>query len=66
MTPDEYRGKLRSFGLTRAKPSYGGAMLYQDREGQFVNIPDPETLTEREREDFLELLQAREGYSDPH
>jgi hypothetical protein len=66
VTADEYRGKLRGFGLTPAKPAYEGAQLYQDRDRQFVLIPDPETLSEVERVDFIELIKGREGYSDPN
>ena len=65
MTIDEYKACLQAWGLTRRKPSYEGATLYEDRDGQFTTIPDPETLTAEERHDFLVyVLKVRLGINN--
>lgn len=58
MTADEYRECIRAMGLTPRRPSYSDATIHQDRDGGFVNVPDPETLSEMEREDVLAFIRA--------
>jgi hypothetical protein len=38
-------------------------MIYQDRDGEFVHVPNPDPMTPQQREAFLELLMERGGYS---
>lgn len=64
MTPEEYRAIVRAIGLTPAKPSYEGATLHVDREGQFTSIPDPETLKPDERAGMIAFIKARLGISE--
>lgn len=64
MTIAEYYACLKAWGLTRRKASYEGASLYEDRDGQFTTIPDAESLSPEEREDFLEIVKTRMGIVD--
>lgn len=64
MTVAEYYACLRALGLTKRKPSYEGASLYEDRDGDFTTVPDAESLSAEERVDVLDLLKARMGITD--
>ena len=61
MTADEYRGAIRAMGLTAVKPAYDGGTLYEDRDGQFHTLPNPENLSATERKDLLELRRTMLG-----
>lgn len=50
-------------GLTPIKPSYDGATLHQDRDGEARHVPDPDPLTPEKREALINLLQIRLGYT---
>jgi hypothetical protein len=63
VTPQAYRAEIRKLGYTPVKPSYNGATLHVGRYGLHTNIPDPETLEPKEREDFIEVLKARAALS---
>ena len=61
MTVAEYYACLAAWGLTKRRQAYDGGTLYVDREGQFTTVPNPESLTEEERFDILELVRLRLG-----
>lgn len=61
MTAQEYRAALRKLGFTPARPSYGGATIHEGRDGTHTTVPDPETLSDVERADFIALLESRLG-----
>lgn len=63
MTESQFKAELKSLGLTPFKASYDGASLYQDRDGEFRNIPDADQLLPSERQDFIELLIGIHGYT---
>ncbi|HWU60831.1 MAG TPA: hypothetical protein VN112_02280 [Ensifer sp.] len=58
MTTDEYRAALKMLGLTPVKPSYDGAILHQGRDGCFYTIPNPETLSDEERDNMIDLYRS--------
>lgn len=64
MTADEYRACIKALGLTPAKPSFGGATVHQDRDGQFHRVIDPDELSDVEREAVYSLLKQRMGFND--
>jgi len=64
MTIDEYRSCIRALGLTPIKPSYSGATLHADRDGEIHRIIDPEELSPEERLDFYNLIKRRLGFTD--
>lgn len=59
MTIDEYKAQVRAMGLTPRRPSYIGATIHEDRDGQMHSIPDPEGLSEEERKDMIGLIRMR-------
>jgi len=59
MTADEYRAGIKALGLTPIKPSFGGATLHQDKDGEIVRVIDPDQLSESEREATYQLMKAR-------
>lgn len=61
MTADEFRACVKALGLTPIKPSYNGATLHQDSEGEIHRVIDPDELSEEERRAFYELLKDRLG-----
>jgi hypothetical protein len=60
----DYYACLEAWGLTKCRPSYDGATLYQTREREFTTIPDPEALSAEERKDVLALIKLRMGITD--
>jgi hypothetical protein len=66
VTEAEYLASLKALGLMRFKPSYEGAAIYQDRDGEFRNVPDADQLLPSERSDFIELLMGVHGYTRAH
>ena len=58
MTAAEFRAKLRALGLTPARNTYNGGAIYQDRAGDFHNVPDPDTLTSEQREALIALFEG--------
>lgn len=59
MTTGEYKAKIKTLGLTPCRPSMDGATLHQTRDGNFIRIPDPESLSEPERRAALELVERQ-------
>ena len=66
MTSQEYQGKIKAMGLTPCRPSYDGATIHQTRDGEFVTVPDPQTLSPDERVDMLELIAMINDLSVDH
>lgn len=66
MTSQEYRARLKAFGLTPKRPSYEGATIYVGRDGALCMIADPEGLDPDEREAMLEIYILQYGLSEPH
>lgn len=64
MTSQEYRARLRAFGLTAIRLSYDGATIYQSRDGSLCTIPDPEPLSEEEREVVLQACIFTHGLTE--
>ena len=59
MSPQDYRAYIKSFGLSPCKASFEGKTLHQTREGQFQQVPDPESLSLDERDATIALLKSR-------
>lgn len=57
MTPQQYRARIKSWGLTPCRPSRDGKTLHVTRTGDFRHVPDPEGLTPEESEAVLELME---------
>lgn len=64
MTCDDYRAVVRSLGLTACRPSFQGNTVHQDRDGGFIQVEDPESLSEEERVAALGMLKFRLGIID--
>ncbi len=58
MTLDQYRARIRSFGLTPCMPSINRHTPHRDREGEVWSIPDPEHLGPEERSAYIGLLKS--------
>lgn len=59
MTPQAYRALIRSFGLTPCRPSSDDTTLHESREGERIQIPDPEKLSFEERDSIIRLIKQR-------
>ncbi len=59
MTVDDYLGLLRALGLTKRRQTYDSAAIYETRDGQFTNVPDPNDLSPEERIAMIALIRSR-------
>ncbi len=56
MTEGEFKAEIKKRGLTPYMPSYEGATVHVDRNGDTHSIPNPDTLTPEQRVAFLDML----------
>ncbi len=66
LTSQDYRAEIRSLGMTPVRPSYQGATIYVDRDGQHHSIPDADSLSPGRRRAFLDLLRSRLNWGPRH
>ncbi|MFT3972011.1 MAG: hypothetical protein QM699_00595 [Amaricoccus sp.] len=64
MTIAEFKARLREMGLTPSVPIYAGGMVYEDRDGQLHNVPDPSMLSPEEREEIIVVIARIIGFED--
>lgn len=57
MTEGEYVAELKKLGMTAYSPSYQGATVYVDRNGDTHSIPDAAELSPEKRQAFIDLLK---------
>jgi len=61
MTLDGYRAAVRQLGLTPCKPSYNQTTLHQTRDGNFIQVADPEALSPEERKAMVAHYREQLG-----
>ena len=59
MTSDEYLSIITSLGLSPARSSFEGRTVNKTPGGGFLQVANPETLTDDEKEDMIELIKSR-------
>lgn len=66
MTVEDYRARVKAWGLTPCRPSVNRHTIHQTRDGSFIRVPDPEYLAEEEREPVLDLMCLQHGFRYSH
>jgi len=59
MTVDGYRAAVRALGLTPCRPSFNQTTLHQTRDGNFIQVADPEHLSPDERTAMIGHLKLQ-------